>query len=136
MGVSVQMLISALHPQRKGSLEEEENQGKPAAQVYSYKIASDKAKTIAAAIRREMEQEQAFLSNVLHTSYVGRNDADSLSNVDFAAVVVSRGAAGVLNISADISAAVSYRDNSAHLSVAQNAKIDERVLLLEHIAHH
>ena len=27
------------------------------------------------------EQEQAFLSNVLHTSYVSRNDADSLSNV-------------------------------------------------------
>lgn len=27
------------------------------------------------------EQEQAFLSNVLHTSYVSSNDADSLSNV-------------------------------------------------------
>lgn len=61
VGASVQMLISALHPQRKGSFEEEENQGKPAAQVYSYKIASDKAKTIAAAIRREVEQEKAFL---------------------------------------------------------------------------
>ncbi len=59
---SVQMLISALHPHRKGAPEQEEAPAEKAeAQVYSYKISTAKAKTIATAIRREVEQEQAFL---------------------------------------------------------------------------
>ena len=57
---SVQMLVSALHPQRKGA-PEEEALDKSAAKVYSYKISPEKAKSIAAAIRKEVEQEQAFL---------------------------------------------------------------------------
>ena len=69
-GASVKMLISALHPQRKGSpeMEEEmekengeEDSEKPTTKVYSYKLSPTKAKTIANAIRREVEQEQAFL---------------------------------------------------------------------------
>ena len=65
IGASVQMLISALHPQRKGSPETEENEidasEKAVEKVYSYKLSPAKAKAIATAIRREMEQEQAFL---------------------------------------------------------------------------
>lgn len=67
--VSVLMLIAALHPQRKAAPEAEnqENEknsaGETAEKVYSYKIspAKAKAKAIAAAIRREVEEEQAFL---------------------------------------------------------------------------
>lgn len=65
--VSVLMLISALHPQRKAAPEAEnqENEknsaGETAEKVYSYKISPAKAKAIAAAIRREVEEEQAFL---------------------------------------------------------------------------
>jgi len=65
-GASVKILLSALHPQRKGNPEldqenGEDNAEKPATKVYSYNLSPTKAKTIAAAIRREMEQEQAFL---------------------------------------------------------------------------
>ena len=65
-GASLKMLISALYPQRKGNPEmeeenEEEASEKPATKVYSYKLSPTKAKTIANAIRKEVEQEQAFL---------------------------------------------------------------------------
>lgn len=61
-GSSAMMLISALHPHRHGAPEEEQPaKEEPASQVYSYKISPAKAKSIAAAIRRVVEEEQAFL---------------------------------------------------------------------------
>lgn len=64
IAASAWMLISALHPQRKGVPEQaEELLGKEAraSKIYSYKITPAKAKAITAAIRKEMEQAQAFL---------------------------------------------------------------------------
>lgn len=61
VGASVQMLISALHPHRKGTPALKEGKEDEKKQVYSYKLSPIKAKAIANAIRREVEQKQAFL---------------------------------------------------------------------------
>lgn len=62
VGASVLMLISALHPHRTGAPEQEQPAPEePASQVYSYKISPAKAKSIAAAIRQVVEEQQAFL---------------------------------------------------------------------------
>ena len=61
-GSSVLMLVSALPPHRHGMPEEEQPAPEqPAAKVYSYKLPPAKAKSIATAIRRVVEEEQAFL---------------------------------------------------------------------------
>lgn len=62
VGASVLMLISALHPHRHGMPEEEQPAPEgSASQVYSYKLSPAKAKSIAAAIRQVVEEQQAFL---------------------------------------------------------------------------
>lgn len=61
-GVSVLLLISALHPHRHGAPEEEQPAPEePAAQVYSYRLSPAKAQAIASAIRKVVQEEQAFL---------------------------------------------------------------------------
>ena len=62
-GGSVGMLISALHPHRNGAPEEEEEAAREAAspQVYSYHLSRAKTRSIADAIRRVVEEDQAFL---------------------------------------------------------------------------
>ena len=61
--------------------------------------------------------------------------ADRLSDVDFAVGIIFGFAVRVLNITANVAAAVGNRDNRAHLAVAEHAQVNERILLLQHIAH-
>ena len=63
VGASIQMLISALHPHRNGSPEEEEQapEEQLAAQVYYYKISPARARSIAAAIRLWFPADLLFL---------------------------------------------------------------------------
>ena len=62
-GISVLILIAALHPHRHQEPEEEEQENSDSAEdaVYSYNLSPAKTRAIAAAIRKVVETQEAFL---------------------------------------------------------------------------